>query len=150
MISGGEKQRLAVARVLLKDPPILFFDEATSALDGKTEAELMKEINSTLLDKRRTSIFIAHRLRTVVEADLIIVLREGAVVEQGTHDELLRAGGLYSSMWQEQALDGGAADEMVSKLEDEVQELRASRDEAVLAEVTEQTSRNGGQKPSQR
>ncbi|CCM00119.1 uncharacterized protein FIBRA_02146 [Fibroporia radiculosa] len=102
MISGGEKQRLAVARVLLKDPPILFFDEATSALDAHSEAELMRNINSLLTEKRRTSIFIAHRLRTVVEADLIIVLKDGEVVEQGTHDELLRAGGLYQSMWLEQ------------------------------------------------
>ncbi|KAF5374457.1 hypothetical protein D9615_009128 [Tricholomella constricta] len=107
MISGGEKQRLAVARVLLKDPPILFFDEATSALDAHTESELMKNINSTLLDKARTSIFIAHRLKTVVEADLIIVMKDGEVVEEGTHEELLRRGGLYHSMWQQQAsLDG--------------------------------------------
>ncbi|KAH8989614.1 putative ATP-binding cassette transporter protein, mitochondrial [Lactarius hatsudake] len=105
MVSGGEKQRLAVARALLKDPPILFFDEATAALDAQTESELMKNINATLLDSARTSIFIAHRLRTVVDADVIIVLKEGTVVEQGTHEELLREGGLYYSMWQEQAAD---------------------------------------------
>ncbi|KAF7295148.1 hypothetical protein MIND_01053300 [Mycena indigotica] len=104
MISGGEKQRLAVARVLLKDPPILFFDEATSALDAHTESELMRNINNILRDQGRTSIFIAHRLRTVVEADLIIVLKEGQVAEQGTHEQLLRKGGLYQSMWVEQAL----------------------------------------------
>ncbi|KAF5363195.1 hypothetical protein D9758_008316 [Tetrapyrgos nigripes] len=103
MISGGEKQRLAVARVMLKDPPILLFDEATSALDSHTEAELMRNINSTLLDNSRTSIFIAHRLRTVVEADLIIVLQDGQVAEQGTHEELIRKGGLYFRMWQQQA-----------------------------------------------
>lgn len=116
MISGGEKQRLAVARVLLKDPPILFFDEATSALDAHTESELMRNINN-ILGKGRTSIFIAHRLRTVIEAgvsdhfsnnsltvfvDLIFVLKEGQVIEQGTHEELLRQGGLYASMWNEQ------------------------------------------------
>ncbi|EJU05106.1 P-loop containing nucleoside triphosphate hydrolase protein [Dacryopinax primogenitus] len=105
MISGGEKQRLAVARVLLKDPRILFFDEATSALDSQTEMELMKNINSTLLDKKRTSVFIAHRLRTIATADLIIVIKDGYVVEQGTHDELMRAGGLYDSMWFAQAND---------------------------------------------
>ncbi|KAF4571690.1 Iron-sulfur clusters transporter atm1, mitochondrial [Pleurotus pulmonarius] len=105
MISGGEKQRLAVARVMLRDPPILFFDEATSALDAHTEAELMRNINNTLLDKARTSIFIAHRLRTVVEADLIIVFKDGEVVEQGSHEELLRKGGLYHSMWLQQASD---------------------------------------------
>ncbi|KZT00956.1 P-loop containing nucleoside triphosphate hydrolase protein [Laetiporus sulphureus 93-53] len=103
MISGGEKQRLAVARVLLKDPPILFFDEATSALDAHSEAELMKNVNALLQEKSRTSIFIAHRLRTVVEADLIIVLKDGQVAEQGTHDELMRKGGIYYSMWMEQA-----------------------------------------------
>ncbi|EIM91643.1 P-loop containing nucleoside triphosphate hydrolase protein [Stereum hirsutum FP-91666 SS1] len=105
MLSGGEKQRLAVARVLLKDPPILFFDEATSALDAHTEAELMRNINSMLADKSRTSIFIAHRLRTVVESDLIIVLKDGEVFERGTHEELMRMRGLYWSMWQEQAAD---------------------------------------------
>ncbi|EIN09945.1 hypothetical protein PUNSTDRAFT_52085 [Punctularia strigosozonata HHB-11173 SS5] len=103
MISGGEKQRLAVARVLLKDPPILFFDEATSALDAQTEANLMRNIKSTLLTKSRTSVFIAHRLATVVDSDLIIVLREGQVVEQGTHDELLAARGLYYTMWVQQS-----------------------------------------------
>lgn len=114
MISGGEKQRLAVARVLLKDPEIIFFDEATSALDAHTEHELMRNIDAVLLDKRRTSIFIAHRLRTVVEADIIIVLREGAVVEKGTHEELLRAKGLYYSMWQQQAsLEAGQGGEEV-------------------------------------
>ncbi|CAE7131638.1 unnamed protein product [Rhizoctonia solani] len=103
MISGGEKQRLAVARVMLKDPAILFFDEATSALDSQTEVDLMRNINSTLLDKQRTSIFIAHRLRTVVEADLIIVLKEGQVHEQGTHESLMRLNGLYHDMWIAQA-----------------------------------------------
>ncbi|KAF8808646.1 P-loop containing nucleoside triphosphate hydrolase protein [Phlegmacium glaucopus] len=103
MISGGEKQRLAVARVMLKDPEILFFDEATSALDSHTESELMKNINTALLDKARTSIFIAHRLRTIVESDLIIVLKEGQVVEQGTHEDLMKMKGLYYSMWQQQA-----------------------------------------------
>ncbi|GAB1521900.1 Iron-sulfur clusters transporter atm1, mitochondrial [Rhizoctonia solani] len=103
MISGGEKQRLAVARVMLKDPPILFFDEATSALDSQTEVDLMRNINSTLLDKQRTSIFIAHRLRTVVEADLIIVLKDGKVYEQGTHESLMRLNGLYHDMWIAQA-----------------------------------------------
>ncbi|CAK5268227.1 unnamed protein product [Mycena citricolor] len=104
MISGGEKQRLALARVLLKDPPILFFDEATSALDATTETEVMRNINNILKDRSRTSIFIAHRLRTIVEADLIIVLRDGQVAEQGSHEQLLQQGCLYARMWQEQAL----------------------------------------------
>ncbi|KAL5504325.1 ATM1 [Sanghuangporus vaninii] len=129
MISGGEKQRLAVARVLLKDPPILFFDEATSALDARTEAELMKNIDSVLLDKGRTSIFIAHRLRTVVEADLILVFNRGEIVEQGTHRELIEQGGLYNSMWTEQTYrhddddDEGEEVEGASNEENDVQEV---------------------------
>jgi ATP-binding cassette subfamily B (MDR/TAP) protein 7 len=117
MISGGEKQRLAVARLLLKDPPILFFDEATSALDVYTETELMRNINTTLIDGTKTSVFIAHRLRTISDAgkllllvdrqswrvDHIIVLRDGQVVEEGTHEELLAiSGGVYSRLWQAQ------------------------------------------------
>ncbi|WVR07997.1 iron-sulfur clusters transporter ATM1, mitochondrial [Kwoniella sp. DSM 27419] len=103
MISGGEKQRLAVARLLLKDPPILFFDEATSALDVYTETELMRNINSTLIDGTKTSVFIAHRLRTISDADLIIVLRDGQVVEQGSHEDLLAiTGGVYQHLWHAQ------------------------------------------------
>ncbi|EIW84389.1 P-loop containing nucleoside triphosphate hydrolase protein [Coniophora puteana RWD-64-598 SS2] len=121
MISGGEKQRLAIARVLLKDSPILFFDEATSALDAHTEAALMRSINSTLLDRGRTSIFIAHRLRTVVEADVIIVLKDGAVAEQGTHEELLARGGLYARMWAQQASDANLDDVAPPPVRDEVE-----------------------------
>ncbi|GAA5824112.1 hypothetical protein JCM5353_006148 [Sporobolomyces roseus] len=102
MISGGEKQRLAVARLLLKDPRILFFDEATSALDSTTEADLMKNINSTLLSKARTSIFIAHRLKTIADSDLIILLADGYVREQGTHQELMAKRGTYYDMWKMQ------------------------------------------------
>ncbi|GAP85025.1 putative iron-sulfur clusters transporter atm1 [Rosellinia necatrix] len=102
MISGGEKQRLAVSRLLLKDPPLLFFDEATSALDTHTEQTLMQNINSILREKARTSVFIAHRLRTIYDADLIIVLKEGRVAEQGTHKELIDQGGLYSELWSAQ------------------------------------------------
>ncbi|KAI0968355.1 transporter ATM1 precursor [Xylaria arbuscula] len=102
MISGGEKQRLAVSRLLLKDPPLLFFDEATSALDTHTEQALMQNINSILREKSRTSVFVAHRLRTIYDADLIIVLKEGRVAEQGTHKELIDRGGLYSELWSAQ------------------------------------------------
>lgn len=103
MISGGEKQRLAVARVLLKDPPVLFFDEATSALDVYTETELMRNINSILTGQGKTSVFIAHRLRTISDADLIIVLQDGYVAEQGTHEQLLAMpGGVYHGLWQAQ------------------------------------------------
>ncbi|KAJ1325920.1 ATP-binding cassette subfamily B (MDR/TAP) member 7 [Microdochium nivale] len=102
MISGGEKQRLAVSRLLLKDPPLLFFDEATSALDTHTEQALMHNINSILREKARTSVFVAHRLRTIYDADLIIVLRDGSVAEQGTHKELIDRDGLYSQLWSAQ------------------------------------------------
>lgn len=99
MISGGEKQRLAISRLILKDPPILFFDEATSALDTYTEQALLQNINSVLKDKSRTSIFVAHRLRTIFDSDQILVLKDGVVAESGAHGELLSSGGVYSSLW---------------------------------------------------
>jgi ABC transporter ATM len=99
MISGGEKQRLAVSRILLKDPPLLFFDEATSALDTHTEQALMLNINSILREKGRTSVFVAHRLRTIFDSDLIIVLKEGQVAEMGTHRELIDRDGVYAELW---------------------------------------------------
>jgi ABC transporter ATM len=131
MISGGEKQRLAVSRVLLKDPSLLFFDEATSALDTHTEQALMREINSILKEKNRTSVFVAHRLRTIYDADLIIVLKEGSVAEMGTHKDLIDRGGLYSELWsvQETLFHGdasektAAADDVVVDVERETEEV---------------------------
>jgi ABC transporter ATM len=102
MISGGEKQRLAIARLVLKDPPFLFFDEATSALDTHTEQALLSHINSLVREKRRTSVFVAHRLRTIYDSDVIIVLREGNVAESGTHQDLIDRDGLYSELWSAQ------------------------------------------------
>ena len=104
MISGGEKQRLAVSRLILKDPPLLFFDEATSALDTHTEQALMANINEVLKDKARTSLFVAHRLRTIYDADVIIVLKEGSVVEMGSHRELMEGNGLYAELWTAQEM----------------------------------------------
>ncbi len=101
---GGEKQRLAISRLILKDPPLLFFDEATSALDTHTESALLSSINSILKDKQRTSVFIAHRLRTIHDSDLIIVLKDGQVAEQGTHGQLNDRGGLYSELWSAQEM----------------------------------------------
>ncbi|KAL1989858.1 hypothetical protein VTN49DRAFT_7055 [Thermomyces lanuginosus] len=102
MISGGEKQRLAVSRLILKDPPLLFFDEATSALDTYTEQALLQNINSIIKEKARTSVFVAHRLRTIYDSDQILVLKDGHVAEVGTHHELLQLGGIYAELWHAQ------------------------------------------------
>lgn len=102
MISGGEKQRLAVSRLILKDPSLLFFDEATSALDTYTEQSLLQNINSILKEKARTSVFVAHRLRTIFDSDKIIVLLGGHVAESGTHNQLIGGGGVYSKLWHAQ------------------------------------------------
>jgi len=102
-LSGGEKQRVAIARVILKDPRILILDEATSALDTATEREIQKNINE--LARGRTTLIIAHRLSTIVDVDTIFVLEGGKVVEQGHHDELVDRGGVYASMWNRQQQD---------------------------------------------
>ncbi len=99
-LSGGEKQRVAIARTLLKDPPILILDEATSALDSRTEAAIQETLQGVAA--RRTSIVIAHRLSTIVDADQIVVLDQGRVAEQGSHAQLLRKAGLYAEMWERQ------------------------------------------------
>jgi len=99
-LSGGEKQRVAIARTILKAPPILILDEATSALDSQTEQEIQAALD--LVSKGRTTIVIAHRLSTVISADEIIVLKDGEIVERGTHPALLRKKGLYASMWDRQ------------------------------------------------
>ena len=112
MISGGEKQRLAVSRLILKDPPLLFFDEATSALDTYTEQSLLQNINSILKEKARTSVFVAHRLRTIFDSDKIIVLKDGHVTESGTHNQLLAEGGVYAELWHAQETSLGELDDI--------------------------------------
>ena len=99
-LSGGEKQRVAIARTLLKKPAMLIFDEATSALDSKTERAFQEELLG--LAKNRTTLIIAHRLSTIVHADQILVMDQGRIVEQGTHLALLAASGRYAEMWQMQ------------------------------------------------
>tara|TARA_R110002051_G_scaffold116171_4_gene189359 strand:- start:1760 stop:3616 length:1857 start_codon:yes stop_codon:yes gene_type:complete len=99
-LSGGEKQRVGIARTLLKNPPILLLDEATSALDSETEHEIQDALRQA--SKGRTVLTIAHRLSTVAEADRIVVLEQGSVVEQGTHDDLLARNGRYAQLWQRQ------------------------------------------------
>jgi ATP-binding cassette subfamily B protein len=99
-LSGGEKQRVAIARTLLKNPPILLLDEATSALDTRTEQDILQTLRRVAQD--RTTIAIAHRLSTIADADLICVIQDGLLVEQGSHGQLLRRDGLYADMWSRQ------------------------------------------------
>jgi ABC-type transport system involved in Fe-S cluster assembly fused permease/ATPase subunit len=99
-LSGGEKQRVAIARTILKNPPILMLDEATSALDTGTEREIQSALSA--VSKNRTTLVIAHRLSTVVDADEILVLDHGEIIERGRHSELVARGGHYASMWNKQ------------------------------------------------
>jgi len=112
-LSGGEKQRVAIARAILKNPRILIFDEATSALDSATEKNIQAEL--TRIAEGRTTLVIAHRLSTVMDANQILVLDAGRIIERGTHRELLERGGAYARMWalqqQEAAREQGAAGE---------------------------------------
>ncbi|KAK3724472.1 Iron-sulfur clusters transporter atm1, mitochondrial [Vermiconidia calcicola] len=118
MISGGEKQRLAVSRLILKDPPLLFFDEATSALDTHTEQALLSNINSVIREKARTSVFVAHRLRTIYDSDVIIVLKDGKVAEQGTHERLVDSDGIYAELWSAQEMLFTEEEQRVDAVED--------------------------------
>jgi ATP-binding cassette subfamily B protein len=134
-LSGGEKQRVAIARTILKSPPILMLDEATSALDSHTEKEIQDALERVA--RERTSLVIAHRLSTVVHADNIIVLEEGAIVEQGTHAELLDKGGLYASLWARQREADEARERLAHALEeDDIHDSRAAErleDEALAS-----------------
>ena len=115
-LSGGEKQRVAIARTILKQPPILLLDEATSALDSHTEKEIQDALDR--VSRGRTTLVIAHRLSTIVHADNILVLEKGRLVEQGTHAQLLAKGGLYASMWNRQLRAEKAREELARSLEE--------------------------------
>ncbi len=115
-LSGGEKQRVAIARTILKAPPILMLDEATSALDSHTEREIQDALDRVA--KGRTTLVIAHRLSTIVHADNILVLEKGVLVEQGTHAELIARNGLYASLWSRQRQAEQAREQLARTLEE--------------------------------
>jgi ATP-binding cassette subfamily B protein len=116
-LSGGEKQRVAIARTILKAPPILLLDEATSALDSHTEKEIQNALDR--VSRNRTTLVIAHRLSTIIGADEIIVLDQGMIVERGSHQRLLALGGLYASLWNRQR-EAEAAREKLALIDDRV------------------------------
>src|SRR3974377_17374 len=115
--SGGEKQRVAIARTILKAPPVLLLDEATSALDSHTEKEIQDALDR--VSRGRTTMVIAHRLSTIIGADEILVLDRGAIVERGSPQQLLTNGGLYASMWNRQR-EAEEAREKLAQVEDNV------------------------------
>ena len=130
-LSGGEKQRVAIARTLLKNPPILLLDEATSALDTHTEREIQSALK--LVSKNRTTLVIAHRLSTIIDADEILVLDQGQIIERGRHADLVTRAGAYAAMWnrQKQAAD---ARERLQAVEGDPEDLRHEVDDADDAE----------------
>jgi ATP-binding cassette subfamily B protein len=124
-LSGGEKQRVAIARTILKGPPILMLDEATSALDSHTEKEIQDALDE--VSRQRTTLVIAHRLSTIVHADNILVLEAGQLVEQGTHGEFLAKHGLYASLWNRQRQAEKAREELAQALAQEGARIEGGR-----------------------
>jgi ATP-binding cassette subfamily B protein len=135
-LSGGEKQRVAIARTILKAPPILILDEATSALDSHTEKEIQDALDQVAKD--RTTLVIAHRLSTIVGADSILVLDGGRLVEQGAHGQLLAQGGLYASLWNRQRQADKAREQLAEVLAQEGERIKGGRldPDAVLSEAS--------------
>ena len=115
-VSGGEKQRLSIARALLRKPALLVFDEATSSLDSLTEEEISQTIRDVSLKQDHVTILIAHRLSTIMHADTIHVLERGQIVESGRHSELLELKGLYYAMWRQQIGERGTMARTAQKL----------------------------------
>ena len=105
-LSGGQRQRISIARALIRDPKVIVLDAATSALDSISEKQLQQALNN--LTEGRTTFIVAHRLSTIRDADLILVMRDGDIVEQGTHDDLLAAGGFYADLYNSQFEDVSA------------------------------------------
>jgi ATP-binding cassette subfamily B protein len=128
-LSGGEKQRVAIARTLLKNPPILLLDEATSALDTHTEREIQSALK--YVSKNRTTLVIAHRLSTIIDADEILVLDHGQIIERGRHAELIARGGAYAAMWNRQK----EAAEVRERLEAVERDPENIREEAAQARL---------------
>jgi ATP-binding cassette subfamily B protein len=128
-LSGGEKQRVAIARTILKNPPILMLDEATSALDTGTEREIQGALN--LVSRNRTTLVIAHRLSTVIDADEILVLDHGQIIERGRHGDLLALGGHYASMWNKQR-EAAAAREKLREVENDPDVASGVADAAIV------------------
>jgi ATP-binding cassette, subfamily B, heavy metal transporter len=130
-LSGGEKQRVAIARTILKAPPILLLDEATSALDSHTEKDIQDELDRVA--RNRTTLVIAHRLSTIVDADEILVLDQGVIVERGTHKELLARNGLYASMWNRQR-EAQMAREILAEVGEEDEPVAPNRNPPPVGE----------------
>ena len=127
-LSGGEKQRLSIARVLLKDPALLIFDEATSALDSISEKAIQDAIDPLI--KARTSILIAHRLSTILAADEILVLQDGKIVEKGQHNELVALGGVYTRLYETQFSKAAQVPARTQSSDEEAVETMTSEHEA--------------------
>ncbi|MGH7338725.1 MAG: ATP-binding cassette domain-containing protein, partial [Myxococcota bacterium] len=134
-LSGGEKQRVAIARAILKNPRILIFDEATSALDSKSEKSIQAELNRVA--RGHTTLVIAHRLSTVMDADQILVLDRGRIVERGTHRELLQRGGHYAQMWMLQQREEAEREKAAGA----TREPRAASHESLSAAVRPRVER---------